>query len=62
MADTTRSKDTVLGTVKIRLARLIHKRSGMKILNINRISVFFFFYVVVIDIIIYFLQYLLFRI
>uniref|UniRef100_A0A8C1Z2X9 C2 domain containing 3 centriole elongation regulator n=1 Tax=Cyprinus carpio TaxID=7962 RepID=A0A8C1Z2X9_CYPCA len=30
MADTIRSKDTVLGTVKIRLADLIHKRSGMK--------------------------------
>ncbi|XP_016432125.1 C2 domain-containing protein 3-like [Sinocyclocheilus rhinocerous] len=29
MADTTRSKDTVLGTVKIRLADLIHKRSGV---------------------------------
>ncbi|XP_059370695.1 C2 domain-containing protein 3 [Carassius carassius] len=29
MADTTRSKDTVLGTVKIRLADLIAKRSGI---------------------------------
>ncbi|XP_016124012.1 C2 domain-containing protein 3 [Sinocyclocheilus grahami] len=29
MADTTRSKDTVLGTVKIKLAYLIHKRSGI---------------------------------
>ncbi|XP_026138444.1 C2 domain-containing protein 3-like [Carassius auratus] len=29
MADTTRSKDTVLGTVKIRLADLISKRSGI---------------------------------
>ncbi|XP_073673794.1 C2 domain-containing protein 3 [Garra rufa] len=29
MADTTRSKDTVLGTVKIRLIDLIYKRSGI---------------------------------
>ncbi|XP_042627616.1 C2 domain-containing protein 3-like [Cyprinus carpio] len=29
MADTTRLKDTVLGTVKIKLADLIHKRSGI---------------------------------
>ncbi|KAK9961888.1 hypothetical protein ABG768_007286 [Culter alburnus] len=29
MVDTTRSKDAVLGTVKIKLADLIHKRSGI---------------------------------